>query len=258
MGRTTWYGTAVCCAAVMLSAAVCSEPLEDIAAATGKTVFVLVSEPGAAGVDAAKTMIGQVMAGVPSAQLIEVDRADMANKAFVAQYRLLAAPVPLVMVIAPNGALGGGLPTAQATPEIIAKLIPTPKKAEALKALQAGKAVFVTASRKGMAAESGVMSACAAACGQMAGKSAAVQIDLDDPAESAFIQELKLKPEIAQPTTVVINTQGQITGAFNGPVEVGSLVQAATKKAGGCCSGGGGSASGCGTSTSAGSGATKK
>ncbi|MDD4051554.1 MAG: hypothetical protein PHR28_06620 [candidate division Zixibacteria bacterium] len=115
-----------------------------------------------------------------------------------------------------------------------------------MKALQAGKAVFVTASRKGMAAESGVMSACAAACGQMAGKSAAVQIDLDDPAEVAFIQELKLKPEAAQPTTVVINTQGQITGAFNGPVEVGNLVQAATKKAGGCCPGGAASSAGCG------------
>ncbi|NMC44722.1 MAG: hypothetical protein GYA46_12455 [candidate division Zixibacteria bacterium] len=246
MGRAVWFGITLLGAVVMLFGVVASGPLEDIAAATGKTVFVLVSEPGAAGIDAARAMIGQVMGTVTTAKLIEVNRADAANADFVAQYRLLAAPVPLVMVIAPNGALGGGMPTAQATPEMIAKLIPTPKKAEALKALQAGKAVFVTASRKGMAAESGVMSACAAACGQMAGKSAAVQIDLDDPAEAPFIQELKLKPEAAQPTTVVINTQGQITGAFNGPVEVGNLVRAATKKAGGCCPGGASSSSGCG------------
>ncbi|MDD4051553.1 MAG: hypothetical protein PHR28_06615, partial [candidate division Zixibacteria bacterium] len=96
-------------------------PIEDITAAEGKTVFVLVTEPGAAGIEAARTMIGQVMANVPSSQLIEVNRADTASAAFVAQYRLLAAPVPLVMVIAPNGVLGGGMPTAQATPEKVAK-----------------------------------------------------------------------------------------------------------------------------------------
>ncbi len=245
MGRMALVKTAILCITMVLPALAVAGPIEDISAAAGRTVFVLVTEPGAAGIEVARTMIGQAMEKVESSQLIEVNRADTASTTFVAQYRLLAAPVPLVMVIASNGALGGGMPTAQASPELIAKLIPTPKKAEALKALQAGKAVFVTASRKGMAGEGGVMSACAAACGQMAGKSAAVQIDLDDPAELSFIQELNLKPQAAQPTTVVINTQGQITGAFNGPVEVGNLVQAATKKAGGCCPSGAASSSGC-------------
>ncbi len=246
MGRLVLIKAAVLCIALALPMVSVAGPVEDIAAASGKTVFVLVTEPGAAGSEEARSLVGQVMAKVPSSQLVEVNRADAANAAFIAQYRLLAAPVPLVIVIAPNGALGGGMPTAQATTELIAKLVPTPKKAEALKALQSGKAVFVTASRKGMAEEGGVMSACAAACGQMAGKSAALQLDMDDPSEQVFMQELKLNPQATQPITVVINTQGQITGAFNGPVEVGSLVQAATKKAGGCCPGGATSSAGCG------------
>lgn len=258
MGRMASVKAAILCIMMVLPVSSIAGPVEDIAAAAGKTIFILVTEPGAAGSEEARALIGQVMGKVASSQLIEVNRADAANAAFIAQYRLLAAPVPLVIVIAPNGALGGGMPTAQATPELIAKLIPTPKKAEALKALQAGKAVFVTASRKGMAEEGGIMSACAAACSQMAGKSAALQIDMDDPSEQVFMQELKLNPQATQPVTMVINTQGQITGAFNGPVEVGSLVQAATKKAGGCCPGGATSSAGCGPTKSTTCEPTKK
>jgi len=244
MGRLSMI-TAVILSVVMISPSLTvAGPIEDIQAAAGKTVFVLVTEPGAVGTEAARTMIVQVMANIASGQLIEVNRADTANAAFIAQYRLLAAPVPLVLVFAPNGVLGGGMPMGQATPELLAKMIPTPKKAETLLALQAGKAVFVTAGRKGMAGKTDVMNSCAAACGQMAGKSAAIQVDLDDAAERSFMQELKLNLQATQPVTVVINTQGQITGAFNGPVEVVSLVQAATKKAGGCCPGGA-PASGC-------------
>lgn len=43
------------------------------------------------------------------------------------------------------------LPAAQATADKLVAMVPSPKKAEALQALQSGKAVMLAISRKGMA-----------------------------------------------------------------------------------------------------------
>ena len=84
-----------------------------------------------------------------------------------------------------------------------------------------------------MPKETSVSSACAAACGQMQGKCTSIKINLDEDDELPFLNELKINPQSKEPVTVVINAQGQVTGSFAGAVEVGNLVQAATKKAGG-------------------------
>ncbi len=69
----------------------------------------------------------------------------------------------------------------------------------------------------------------------MQNQSAAVQIDMDDPAETAFLTQMKVNLDSAEPVTLVINAQGQVTGTYTGAADVANLVQAATKKAGGCC-----------------------
>jgi len=86
-----------------------------------------------------------------------------------------------------------------------------------------------------MTSQSGAMASCAAACGQMKAQGVTIQIDMDDPAEAEFLAQLKVDRAATEPVTLVVNAQGQITGTYSGAVEVASLVQAATKKAGGCC-----------------------
>lgn len=213
------------------------------AADKSKTVFLLVTEPNVAGVDQAKDLIKDAMKEVKKAKMVELDRADNANTDLVSQYRLSGAPLPLILVLASNGAIAGGMPAGQATVDQLVKMVPTPKKAEVLKAVATGQAVFITASQKKMASEAKAMGACAAACSQMQGKSLTVQINMDDKSELAFLNELKIDPNSAEPVTVVINAQGQVTGSFQGAVDTGNLIQAATKKAGGCCPGGSSSSS---------------
>ena len=111
---------------------------------------------------------------------------------------------------------------------------PSPKKGEVLKAIQAGQGAYVSASRTGMSAAPQVTSTCAMACSQMKGKSVAINISMDDPAEANFLKQLKVNLQATEPVTVVLNAQGQLTGTFNGPVDVTNLVQAATKKVAGC------------------------
>ena len=75
----------------------------------GKTAFVIVTAPGATGLSQVQDVVRQAVESVGNAEVIEIDRADSKNEELVTKYKLATAPVPLVLVFAPNGALGGGL-----------------------------------------------------------------------------------------------------------------------------------------------------
>ncbi len=212
-----------------------SEQLES-AADEGNVSFVLVTEPGAAGIDQARQMIQNGMTEIPGSVMIESNRSDAANSAFVQKYRLAAAPVPLILVFASNGIMAGGNVASKLTAQQLVAMVPSPKKAEVLMAIQSGQAAYVMASRTGMSAAPQVTSTCAMACSQMKGKSVAIDISMDDPAEADFLKQLKVNLQATEPVTVVLNAQGQLTGTFNGPVDVTNLIQAATKKVGSGCS----------------------
>jgi len=230
----------ICMLVALTSMQLLAATTDELEKATSKekTVFLVVTEPAVTGTDAARELARTASKQVKHSTVIELNRIDQANAALATKYRLTAAPVPLILVIAHNGAIAGGLPAASLTTEQLVKMVPTDKKAEVLRALQDGQSVLVTATSKHMPKEATMTTACAAACSQMQGKCASVKVDLEDEDELPFISELKINPQSTDPVTVVINAQGQVTGSFQGAVEVGSLVQAATKKAGGCCGGG--------------------
>ena len=168
-----------------------SEQIES-AVSVGNVSFVLVIEPGAAEIDRAKQMIQNAMTKIPGSVLIESNRTDAANSSFVDKYKLAAAPVPLILVFASNGVLSGGNLASNLTAEKIVAMVPSPKKAEVLKAIQTGQAAYVTASRPGMTSKTAVVKGCAAACVQMQGKCVAIDVNMDDPAEMGFLKQLKV------------------------------------------------------------------
>ncbi len=213
---------------------------------TGKAVFLVVTDPGVKEAGQALEIARGAQKLAPESTVIEMNRADTVNSQLVAQYRLAGAPVPLILLIASNGVVAGGVPAEQAQPDMLVKLIPSPGKAEVVKALTGGKAVFVIASRKSMGDRLKVLETCKNASKEMKDKAISVAIDMDDTKESSFLQQLRANMSSTEPATFVLNPQGQVTGNFSGPVEVAQLVQAATKKAGGCCPGG--SKKGCGSS----------
>jgi len=212
----------------------------------GKTVFLVVTEPGVMGGEKAVSIANQAHKSVAKSTVIEMNRADLTNRELVTKYRLAGARLPLILTIASNGVAAGGLVVDRVTPESLVKMIPSPKKAEVLQSLSERKAVFVVASRKSMVDRAKIFDICKDTCGQMKNKAAFVSIDMDDEKENLFLSQLKINKLSTEPVTSVINPQGKITGAFNGSVEVKKLMDAAAKKAGGCCPGG--SKKGCGPS----------
>jgi len=206
------------------------------AVSNGNIAFVLVTGPGAVGVDQARQTIQSAMAQAPGSVMIDSDRAEAANTDFIQKYGLATAPVPLILVFASNGVMAGGNVASKLTTQQLVAMVPSPKKAEVLNALRTGQSVYVTASRPGMASKSDVTKGCAAACAQMMGRGATIEVNMDDPAEREFLSQLKVNLQSNEPVTVVINAKGQVTGSYTGAVEVETLIASATKVvASGCC-----------------------
>jgi hypothetical protein len=74
---------------------------DELAKATdkGKTVYLLVFEPNAPGIESAREMVNTASKQVKKSIIIELNRADVTNAALVAKYRLAGAPIPLIMIL---------------------------------------------------------------------------------------------------------------------------------------------------------------
>lgn len=241
MRKTLWY--CLFCALILTGQTVSWASIQtDIETANkaGKTVFLVVAEPGINGEEKAQSIAQQAHESVPGSTVINMNRADTTNKALVAAYRLMGAPLPVILVIASNGMVTGGTILENASPEKLAAMVPSPKKIEILEALQAKKAVIVVSSRKSMPTLDKVVETSQTACALMQKSAAVVAVDLDDTKEGLLLAQLQVPLESAEPVTTVINSQGKVTGTFKGAMNVDDLFKAATMQvAGGCCPGGG-------------------
>lgn len=206
----------------------------DSASTKGRTAFVLVTDAKAEGVAAARDLVSQATHQVKGSVLVELDRSDPGNTDLVRRFRLLGAPVPVVLVVVPNGAVAAGMPVKGATVERLVAAVPSPKKAEVLGVLQVGQPVFVVAGH-GDVSRTPAASACASARESLNGAAGVVSVSLDDPGEAAFLEQLKLDRNATGPFVVVVNASGQITANLTGGVESATLVAAANKRASGCC-----------------------
>ena len=209
------------------------------AALEGKTVFLVVTQGNAPGTDRAMQLARQAQGMAPDkATVVLMDRGAAENQKLVERYRLLGAPVPLILVIAPNGVVAGGALLKDITPELLVKTIPTPKKTEMLMGLHQKMSVIVVMSRKTMVeARSAIYEACGEATRRLERKVTTVVVDMDDKAEKAWLKELGVGPREALPVTVVFNPKGQKTQVFRKVMTADELVKAVQKKVE-CCPGG--------------------
>jgi hypothetical protein len=212
----------------------------EIASATGqgKAVFLVVTQGNVRGTDSAVQIAKQAQALAPTSAVVVMDRGAAENQDLVQRLRVLGAPVPLILVMAPNGVVAGGALLKDATPQNLVALIPTPKKARMLLELSQKKAVFVVVSSKTMVEARGkVFEACTQAMQTLEHKAATVTVDADDKAERAFLKELNIQERETTPVVIVFNAKGQKTQVFRQVVTAEQLVQAVHKKVE-CCPGG--------------------
>jgi len=202
----------------------------------GKYVYLFFYEPGNTDCETMERNIDSFARKTKkNAEIIKVDRKDPNNSDIVTKLRTQTAPIPLTLLLNSNAAIVAVF-TKVVTEQELSQVFPSPKKEEALKYIQEGKGVILCFSNNKMSSRGAVQSCCSQAKEKLAGKAEYIRVDLSDPKEADFIKELKVDPNTSVPVTFVINPQGQVTGKYDGAVQVTNLVEAATKVVkSGCC-----------------------
>jgi hypothetical protein len=158
---------------------------------------------------------------------------DPASRAIVERYQVQRAPMPLVLCIAPNGAITGAF-ARQINVAAVENSLVTPAMAEATKAMQDKKIVVVHVKADPQTPlPAGAVALIADPT--FAGRVATVDVELGDPLESRFVSEMKINTaDVKGSQLVVFAPPGVDVGKFPATATKDDLTTA-LHAAGKCC-----------------------
>jgi type II secretory pathway pseudopilin PulG len=179
------------------------------------------------------------------AQRVEIDVTDATETAVIDKYGVRGAPMPLVLAVAPNGAVTGGFPAPFAEEQILSALA-SPVLERSLKALQEQKAVLLCLQNGHTALNDAAMKGVNDLRADPAYSSAVEVIVLDpsDAAEAKLLSMLKVDPKTAQAITVCLVPPGRAVATLSGATTKEMIAGSLKGGGGGCCPAG--SAKSCG------------
>jgi hypothetical protein len=163
-----------------------------------------------------------------------VNVTEQANQALVNQYQVSRAPMPLVLCIAPNGAITGSMMRQQVTDESIERLLVTPSMASVTKALQ-DKQIAVVHIAQDASTPLPRGAAQFVSDPMFQNRTRTITFATSDQAEARFLKDLQINPaDVRGSMIVVFAPPGVVIGKFNGEAtadQLGSALHAAGK----CC-----------------------
>jgi hypothetical protein len=190
---------------------------------------------------ARKTFDAGVAKISPAAKSVAVDRSDPTEKDMVEQFKLEGAPMPLVLAIAPNGAVTAGIKATDLTEARLAGAVVGPGMQQCLKGLQDRKLTFVCLQNTSTKANDGAMKGVNEfkADPQFADAVEVVKVDPSDPKEAKFLAQLKADPKAKTASTTFLAPPGMIVAQVEGATSKSAL-EASLKKAMASCTPGSG------------------
>lgn len=210
------------------------------AADAGKYLFVFFSKSEDEQTLAMREVFDAAMEkAADRAQSVAVNIADASEKAIVDKFDLSRAPMPLVLAIAPNGAITGGFPTKFEEKQLL-DAFATPGTEKVMKSLQDGKLVFVCIQNAKTKSNDAAMQGIRDFKADVRFASATVIVTLDpgDKKESSFLADLQVAPDTAEATTVFVAPPGTAITKIEGATNKDALVEVLSKANTGCGPGG--------------------
>ena len=207
-------------------------------AADGKQyLFAFVYEQEDEETRAARKQFEAAVAKVtPAAKSVRVDRSLPEEKEMVEKFGLQTAPVPIVLAIAPNGAVTGSLKAGELSEERLQAAVASPGLQAILKAVQEGRLVLLCLqndqTKDKDAAMAGVKDI--KADEQFSEWTAVIKVDPSDPKEARLMAQLKVEPATKKAATVVVAPPGVMVTRMDGATSKKSLKTALEKAAEGC------------------------
>lgn len=210
------------------------------AANEGKYLFVFFSKSDDGQTLALRKVFDKAMEkAADRAQSIVIRVSDASEKAIVEKFDLTRAPMPLVLAIAPNGAITGGFPSKFNEQQLL-DAFATPGTEKVMKSLQDGKLVFVCVqnakTRSNDAAMQGVRDFKADV--RYAHATEIVTLDPADRKEASFLADLKVPSDTAEAVTLFVAPPGTAIAKYEGATEKEALIDVLSKASTGCGPGG--------------------
>jgi hypothetical protein len=176
------------------------------------------------------------------AEAIVINTTDPAEHAIVLKFKVDRAPMPLVLALAPNGAVTGGYPL-KFDEQILMGAFCSRSTWESLKALQDDKMVFLCVQNKAtkFAAEAMQAVRSVKADAKYSATTEIVMLDPTDQAEADAVKRLSIDPKLDEAMTILIAPPVTIVNRFKGATTKDAIVaeiQKAASGKGGCCPGG--------------------
>jgi hypothetical protein len=206
------------------------------AADAGKYLFVFFSKTEDDQTLAMRKVFGKAMEKTADrAHSIAVNITDASEKPMVDKFDLGRAPMPLVLAIAPNGAVTGGFPTKFEEQQLL-DAFATPGTEKVMKSLQEGNLVFVCVqndkTKSNDAAMQGVRDFKADA--RFASATEIVTLDPSDKREATFLTNLKVGPDTPEAVTVFVVPPGRAVARVEGATDKDALVEVLSKAGTSC------------------------
>ncbi len=196
--------------------------------------------------DAMKEVVSATVAKMPDrATSVAVQVTDPAESALVEKFGLNRAPMPLLLAIAPSGAVTGGYPSRCDEKDLLDAFV-SPAAEKTMKALQDGKLVLLCVQNPSTQENEEALMGVDAFRSDARFRTASERVMLDpkDAAEASFLSDLQVDPDVAVATTLLLVPPGSILASLDGATTKEDFL-AALRSAPACGPGGCGP-SGCG------------
>lgn len=210
------------------------------AAKAGKYLFIFLYRDATGETGAMRKVFHAAMAKASDkAEGVEANVTDPSEAPLVRKFNLSRAPMPLVLALAPNGAVTGGFPAEFDEEKLLGALV-SPGMAQCLKGLQQRKLVLLCvqnqATKSNEAAMRGVRDF--EADPSYKGATEVVTLDPAKSEEAKLLGQLRVAPDIQEAVTVLLAPPGVVLGTLEGATSK-SQIAAMLSKANMACGPGG-------------------
>ena len=174
-----------------------------------------------------------------SADSVSIPITDRIEKPIVEKFGVGRAPMPLVVAIAPNGAITKGFPIKFDAKQLAEGFV-SPATAKCLKGMQDKKLVLlcVQNSKTQFSRIARKSALDFKADKRFAKATEIVTVDPEDKAEAKLLEDLKVDPRTAEAVTVILAPPGRPLATFVGQVTKEQIVAKITSAQSGPCAGG--------------------
>lgn len=157
---------------------------------------------------------------------VSIDLQNTGAGFLIEKYKLKYAPVPIVIIIAPNGVVSGSF-RSSFSPEQVESTFQTPKTLQCLLAFQERRLVFISAQGKETTENNEALDGITRFGKEnpLYGKLEMILIDPKDSSESALLAQLKVQPDIKKAQTFLLVPPGRIVGRWAGATDPGEFVK---------------------------------